>query len=110
MTSQDKVKDALSVWADWMRDDNTKLGFPSQSIGISSGGSVSSWEDLELSLDIGIARAVDAILEGVSNSQRLAVHHFHLAAVWRSNRTNIEDDYANALMVIEFGLRRRGLI
>lgn len=108
--NQFKVKEALTAWAEWQRSDNLRLGYPSKSLMLSSGGGSSTFEDMIDTLDNSIAQAVEAILEGLSISQRMAVHHYHLNAVYRSNRSNIEDDYSTALMVIEFQLRRRGLL
>ena len=108
--NETKVKEYLTEWAEWMKADNTKLGYPSKSLMLSSGGASTSFEDMCEVLDNTISKAIDAILEGVTISQRLAVHHYHLGAVWRSSRSNIIDDYADALMAIEFGLRRRGLM
>lgn len=105
-----KVKEYLNGWAEWMRSDNTKLGYPSKALMLSSGGASTSFEDMCEVLDSTISKAIDAILEGVTISQRLAVHHYHLGAVWRSSRSHMLDNYADALMAIEFGLRRRGLI
>ena len=108
--NETKVKEYLTEWAEWMKADNTKLGYPSKSLMLSSGGASTSFDDMCEVLDNTISKAIDAILEGVTISQRLAVHHYHLGAVWRSSRSNIIDDYADALMAIEFGLRRRGLM
>jgi hypothetical protein len=103
-----KVKEALDVWAEWMQRNTEKLGYPSKSILCSNGST--TFEDMIDVLEDSISEAIDAILDGCTISQRLAVHHFHLAAVWHSNRTTIEDDYADALIKIEIGLRKRGLI
>jgi hypothetical protein len=105
-----KVKDALEVWADYMRHDNSTSGYRKKSSGFHIGGGIDNWEDLEYSVDINQARAVEAILEGCTVSQRLSVHHYHLNAVWTSRRTNILDDYAEALMAVELGLKKRGLL
>ena len=54
---------------------------------------------------------VQAIYDGLPSLQQLAIDHFHLHAVWRSTRPGALDDaYGNALMAVEIGLRRRGLI
>jgi hypothetical protein len=106
-----KVKEALQVWSEWMEQDQTEnaLGY-GRCVGFDSGGSVSGWDDFERKVDKNMAINVQAIYEGLKHPQQVAIDHFHLAAVWKSNRTNIEDDYAGALVAIEIGLRRRGLI
>lgn len=104
-----RVKEALDVWSHWIRRDDANLGYPDHSAGFTY-GNLNSFEDMTYELDNTVANAVDAIIDGLSLSQKLAVYHFHLSAVWRSNRTRIEDDYADALMIIELGLRKRGLV
>lgn len=107
-----KVKDALDVWAEWMSRDDEKLGYPSHSLVVLSGGG--AWgnyiEDQEIELDRKTAEAVDALYDSLTHSQQIAIDHFHLAAVWKSNRTDIADDYAKAIARIGSGLRDRGLI
>lgn len=112
MTNQDLVKNALACWTEWMQRDNSKLGYPSKSMCMESGGGAwGNFADDELeTIENNLARAVDAIVDGLSNSQRLAVHYYHLGAVWRSNRTNILNDYEQALRLIEMGLRKRGML
>lgn len=103
------LKDALVVWVLWMNRDNSKqLGF-GNCAGFNT-SSRSSLDDLLSKVDQNMAINVQAIYEGLPHSQQLAIDHFHLAAVWRSNRTNIEDDYANALDGLKKGLVKRGLI
>jgi hypothetical protein len=111
-TTAQRVKEALDIWAEWMQQDDTKLGYPSKSAVILSGGGAwgSFGDDLEDEVDGTMARAVDAILEGMPLSQKNAVFHFHIAAVFTPRRTLIEDDYADALVSVEVGLRKRGLV
>lgn len=105
-----KVKDALYVWSEWMQQDNSKqLGYGNVA-GFFADSKATSWDDFERKVEKNMAVNVQAIYEGLPKSQQLAIDHFHLAAVWISNRSNIEDDYANALVGMQTGLRRRGLI
>ena len=104
-----KVKEALDVWAKSMDDDFNCLSY-ARSMGFANGGSVGDWEDFEHSVDKNMADNVQAIYDGLQERMQLAIDHFHLAAVWRSNRTRLEDDYGDALIQIEIGLRKRGLI
>jgi hypothetical protein len=64
----------------------------------------------EYESDKTIAMAVNAILEDMPLHQQHAVFHFHVAAVFKPQRTKIEDDYADAVVVIEIQLNRRGLL
>jgi hypothetical protein len=105
-----KTKEALAVWVNWMQQgDEKRLGY-GKCAGFSQVSAVSGWDDFERKVESNLAINVQAIYEGLKISQRLAIDHFHLAAVWLSNRTNIEDDYADALISMQIVLRRRGLI
>lgn len=105
-----KVKDALDIWAEWMsRDNSQELGY-GRCMGFDAPSTVSGWDDFEHKVDKNMAINVQAILEGLPQSQQDAVFHFHIAAVIYPRRTRIEDDYGNALMALEIGLRRRGLL
>jgi hypothetical protein len=105
-----KLKDAMAVWVEWKNRPDTSLGY-GRSTGFASGGSaIESWDDFERKVDKNMAINVQALYEGLNTSQQVAIDHFYLAAVWKSNRTNIEDDLADAMQLIEIGLRRRGLI
>jgi hypothetical protein len=109
-----RVKDALNVWAaDQLRDNTrSKLGYPKRATGFAAGsGAWGHWiEDNEYESDKTIAMAVNAILEDMPLHQQHAVFHFHVAAVFKPQRTKIEDDYADAVVVIEIQLNRRGLL
>ncbi len=43
-------------------------------------------------------------------SERIAVEHHHIVAVWVSPRTNIADDYAKALFKLKPAMARRGFV
>lgn len=106
-----KVKDALHVWAQWMKSDRQEqaLGY-GRCVGFDNGGSTSSWDDFERKVETNMAVNVQAIYEGLKHPQQLAIDHFHLSSVWKPQRYKIEDAYTEALIAIEIALRRRGLI
>jgi hypothetical protein len=103
------VKAALDIWAEWMRRNDDRLGFGSVAVGFNT-HSVSGWDDFERRVDKNMAINVMALYEDLTSPQQMAVDHFHLAAVWRPSRFSLEECYAEALAVIEKGLKRRGLI
>lgn len=110
--SDSKVKDALCVWAESLKQDSSierELGY-GRCVGFASGGGSSTWEDFEQRADKNMAVNVQAIYDGLKIPQQLAVSHFHLSAVWKPTRYKIEDAYADALIVIGIALRRRGLV
>lgn len=106
-----KVKDALNVWADWMKRDRQEelLGY-GRCVGFAAGGGTSSWEDFERNVENNMAVNVQAIYDGLKHPQQMAIDHFHMSAVWKPQRYTIEDAYSEALIAIEIALRRRGLI
>lgn len=104
-----RVKEALDVWAAWMlQGDSHKLGY-GHVVGFNT-NSLSSWDDFERKVERNLAVNVQAILEGMEERMQCAVFYFHVAAVIKPRRTKVEDDYQDALMQIEVGLRRRGLV
>lgn len=107
-----KVKDALEVWAEYMRHDDTDLDFPHASIGFLPGGG--SWgtchEDMEETEDHKICKAIDAILDGMPARQKEAVEYFHIVGGIKPSRWSIEEAYELAIFKIEIGLRSRGFI
>ena len=106
-----KVKEALNVWSEWMQQDRDAIAMGyGKCSGFDIGGSTSSWSDFERKVENNLAINVQAIYEGLKHTQQIAIDHFHLAAVWKSNRGSLENDYADALIGIEIGLRRRGLL
>lgn len=108
----ERIKYYLLLWTNWQRSNkseiNTMLGYPSQCLLLVGGGS-SSFEDMADDAESRAASIVDSIINDMPTNERIAIHHFNLAAVWRSNRINLEDCYANALELLEAGLNKKGL-
>lgn len=55
------------------------------------------------------AITMEALVTDLPLPQRIAVHHFHLGAVWRMHRVRIEDVYLLARVRLSDGLRARGI-
>ena len=105
-----KVKDVLDIWANWMQiDDSQHLNY-SRCMIYHLGGSNGDKDDAELRDNKNKAINAQAIYEGLSLAQKLAINHFHLSAVWRPQRYKIEDAYASAIEAMTKGLRRRGIV
>jgi hypothetical protein len=105
-----KVKDALDVWSKWTKTDDTKqaLGYAHNTVFLSGGGAWGQWvDDGLIEADRALAEAVDAIMDTMPTNQTTAITHFHVAKVFTPRRTNIEQDYADGLISIEIGLRKR---
>lgn len=46
---------------------------------------------------------------GLTELERTSVLHFHINAVWRSNRMNLQEQYSRARLKIGKGLLKRGI-
>lgn len=102
----------LSNWSEWQKQDGVGIGYPrfaSGGMGVSHG--IGERFNLNVSeADARCARAVEAILEGVTPAERCAVHHVHLHAVYRFGReTSVEAAYDRAVEKVRKGLRARGI-
>ena len=105
-----RLKEAMDIWVEWMhRSDNKSLGFGRCS-GVDTSSSVSGWNEFERSVEKDTALNVQAVYEGLPLPQRLAIDHFHLAAVWRSNRSSLEADYTKAMAGMAKGLQKRNIL
>jgi len=98
----------LGQWARWMRHSSNRLGYPSRSIGLASGGASEHFDDLVERADHKTVRAVDAAIRSLPLDQQAAIHHVWLAAVFRL-RTPVSEVYADALDRLEAEMRKRGV-
>ena len=105
-----RLADCLEIWCEWMHRDNLKLGYPS-----SSHGFITSWikddQDKYDEADNLTARAVSAVVESMSQPHKTAVYVSQglLPRVFNF-RVSYEDALEEAMMVLEDGLRRRGVL
>ena len=65
--------DYMDMWARSMRSDNNKLGYPERSIGISSGGDYTSFDEMVEEADSEIIKNIDAVVSSLPKDQRDAV-------------------------------------
>lgn len=82
-------------------------GYPRRSLVFKGSNNSLTFEEMCRTADRISARAVDAIVDGLPQAQKLAVHHIHLASVFRLR--NLEDTYDLARAAIGAGLERRGM-
>jgi hypothetical protein len=108
-----KVKDALDVWADWYKSDDSIacLGVEISSI-YGDPVSVKSWADLEHSGDVYLAENMNALIDGLPGHYQTAVFNVHIAQVFSSKRRDYdqEADYDNAIFALAIGMRKRYLL
>ncbi len=102
----DRAAYYLAIWREWMKSGAHDLGYPDRSAILAGAGP--NFDDCCDTEDHKAALAVDAIIEGMEPYQQLAIHHFNLSAVWRFRRIRAENAYAEALEILDAGLRARG--
>ena len=100
----------LENWRDYMQTSSSKLGYPSRSLCMSSGGA-SGADEFELmceSADLNSAMAIDAIIDGLIKPQRVAINHTWLRVSLRhpAHEYDLLDAYKNIMKIAD----RRGVI
>jgi len=82
MISMERLLSIMDDWALWMKSDNHKLGYPSKSIGLSSGGESTSevFEEMCSAQDMANIRTIDAIIHSLPKEQQNAIYAKYLGA------------------------------
>lgn len=103
------VERCLRVWAEWMRQSSSRLGYPARSsvIATGSGGYGQSWEDWEAAEDARLAKLTDAAIGSLPWIEQVAIHHVWLGARWEGE--DVGETYRRAIETLAIGLRRRGV-
>lgn len=107
--TNDRLEWQLENWALYMKRPSSKLGYPSKSMCISSGG-VSGVDEFELMCeesDTQCAITMDSIIDSISQPCRVAINH-HWLGVAHHYPTQLLD-YDIALGQILKLARKRGL-
>jgi len=107
MTLERLIDFHLPNWADWMKQPASKLGYPSKSLCMSSGGGSSDdeFEHMCSEVDIKCAQSIDSIIDSLSMPQKTAINHVWLKV--KHNYPTHEMDYAEALeSIIRLALKR----
>ena len=76
----DRLEWLLGNWADYMKQPSHKLGYPSKSLCMSSGGA-SGEDEFDImcdEVDTKCAQAIDSIIDSLSMPQRTAINHVWL--------------------------------
>lgn len=70
----------LDIWQEWMKKDNTKLGYPKKSLGMISGGYSNSenFDEMLESAELEDIRLVDTCIDELEPTQRAAIYHRYL--------------------------------
>ncbi len=82
MISMERLLSIMDDWALWMKSDNHRLGYPSQSLGLSSGGESTSeaFEEMCSVQDISNVRTIHAIIHSLDKSQQESIYAKYLGA------------------------------
>ena len=73
-----RLLELLDKWKLYMRSDNHKLGYPSKSIGMSSGGASGSFDDMYDEVEDDNVRTVDAVIHSLPKDQQEAIYARYL--------------------------------
>ena len=82
MISMERLLSILEDWSLWMKHDTHKLGYPSKSIGMSSGGESTSevFEEMCSAQDMSNIRTIHAIVHSLEQGQQDAIYAKYLGA------------------------------
>jgi hypothetical protein len=82
MISMERLLSILEDWALWMKSDNHRLGYPSKSIGLSSGGESTSeaFEEMCSAQDMSNVRTIHAIVHSLEQGQQDAIYAKYLGS------------------------------
>ena len=98
----------LDNWRRYMRSDVPVDGYPGRSAGCLGGGLSATFDELVDAADARCARAVDALMQGLGNSERAAINHVYLYAVFRFPRSNLRELLESGRLKVAKGLVSRG--
>jgi hypothetical protein len=104
----------LFMWKEYADSyrDSARLGYPKKAMGFSSGGSVSSFDDLSDQEDSRIVHAMEAIIYGLPDRQKNAILVItgQLPAVINSNRLTDEEILEMAYRGVWNGMVKRNIV
>lgn len=75
-----RLLELLDKWKLFMRSDNHKLGYPSKSLGMSSGGesSYDAFDEMYENVEFDNIRTVDAVIHSLPKDQKDAIYARYL--------------------------------
>ena len=105
----DRLSWHLWNWEHWMyRRDWRRLWYPGKASGGMGRSHRSDFDEMVQRVDNRCARAVDTVINDLPRHQALAIHHKHLAAVYRV-RYDLDSAYAEGCAAVARGLFKRGI-
>lgn len=101
----------LGEWARWMRADSHRLGYPSRSLGIVTGGASEEFDELyERESRKPQVRSVDAAIRSLPRQMETVISHYWLSKDGYRLREELHALYVEALPLLEVEMRKRGVI
>ena len=86
-----------------------ELWYPDGACGCVGGGYSQTFEDMVEAGEARSAEAVNGAIESLKPIEQCAVLHYHLAAVFRFERLNVQEVYQEARYALKVGLPGRGV-
>jgi hypothetical protein len=82
MLNTNRLLEILDGWAQWMKKPTHRLGFPSRSLVMSSGGASTedSFNELILTQDQDNIRIIDTLIHNLPPEQQDALYHRYLSS------------------------------
>ena len=97
----------LSNWRDWMQHDKHRLGYPSKSLMIASGGGSSDdeFESMCNEADSHCASVINSVIDSISKPQQTAINHQWLGVVhcYPTQELDLDEAYT---AIIKIAVRR----
>ena len=106
--NEGKVSYYLEIWSEWMRGNNSGLGFKSKSPGFITGG-ISSVEDWEEEGDAKSAQIVDSCIDDLNAIERTSINVRWLGEKTLVNPIMIDVHYGVAVSKLAKKLQEKGL-
>ncbi len=104
-----QVERWLALWADWMRGETVGRGYPSRSVGLSTGGASEDFDSLVERADMRCCPLIDAAIRDMPLIAQSAIAHVWLSAVFRL-RIDPAQVYAECMPELERRLRAHGVV
>lgn len=105
----DRLMWHLENWAEWMGRDHSRLGYPSHSavVATGGGGAFDAFEIMADESEVRCAEIMDSIIDSLGIAERAAVYNKMMASVFRMR--DIESAWESAQIAMIIGIRRKGL-
>lgn len=98
----------LDMWRDYMRSNDSKLGYKSKASGFHTGG-VHSFDDIADEVDNHSVRVVDKVIDDLPAFQRNSIYVIYLGNKTMMDMKVLERYYDNAIAMLQTKLTEKNL-